>query len=264
MVEPSSISSDPLACSTLAWTYLGLGDALQQIADLGFTQFELVVRGDGVWPGHVDPARLADDPSYATELTDSIAQSGLRCISAGVEHAKTISLVDECRRMQAVVDLIAPLGARVITAFVYDVPEAAQRWQALRAIVEAAGMTLAAETHLGSATQDPKRAIELAAAFNLDITLDASHYIGQGYVPTDWAALCPRVKAVQLRYCVKGNLQEPTDDIDDATISQRFAQLIPAGYTGPIICEQIANPKDPIWFDQIARTRGLLLRSLSH
>jgi hypothetical protein len=91
---------------------------------------------------------------------------------------------------------------------------------------------------------------------DLRLTLDASHYVGQGYAPADWSALLPRVVAVQVRHCRPGELQEPARD--EAAIAARLPDLIPVGFPGPVVCEQIANPGDPDWSDQLAHTRRVL------
>ena len=115
---------------------------------------------------------------------------------------------------------------------------------------------LAAETHLGTATATPDAAAAIADDRNLHLTLDASHYVGQGFVPADWAKLLPRVVAVQVRHCRPGELQEPTSD--PAALAARLDDLMPPGFTGPVVCEQIGQPGSPDWSSQLALTREVL------
>ena len=240
-----------LSCSTLPYTGRSLADALQCIASLGFTHAELVVRGDNVWPGHIDPLRLADDSQYAESLTSTVQASGLAISSAGCEQSAHLSLAEESRRIEALCAWLARSGATTLTIFVYHNAHP-QRWPQLNAIAKHYGITLAAETHLGTATATPSDAIACARTNNLNITLDASHYIGQGFTPQDWEPLISRVSAVQVRHCQPGELQQPTTSISD--IRQRLPDLIPAGYADLIVCEQIANAEDPDWTDQLRIT----------
>ncbi len=244
-----------LACSTLAFTHVPLADALARIRTLGFTAAELVVRGDNVWPGHLDPARLADDAGYGRAALAVQQASGLALASAGCEQASDLPLAEEKRRIAALAAWLAEAGARTLTVFVYE-RDPTQRWRELDAIASAHGLVLAAETHLGTATATPAAAAAVAADRDLRLTLDASHYIGQGFGPADWAPLLPRVVAVQVRHCRPGELQEAS--MDASAIAARLAELVPTGFTGTVVCEQIANPGDQDWSRQLALTRRVL------
>jgi sugar phosphate isomerase/epimerase len=244
-------ATDP-ACSTLAFTGLPLPGALARIRALGFTAAELVVRGDGVWPGHLDPVRLAADPGYGRGAAAALAESGLALASAGCEQAMDLALAEECRRIRALAAWLAAAGARLLTVLVYD-HDHGNRWRELDAIARDHGLVLAAETHLGTATAIPAAAVAVAARRGLRLTLDASHYIGQGFTPPDWAPLLDRVVAVQVRHCRPGELQEPAAGV--AAIRDRLPDLMPRGFAGPVVCEQIANPGDPDWSHQLDLTR---------
>ncbi len=243
------------ACSTLAFTHLPLAEALDRIRVLGFAAAELVVRGDGVWPGHLDPARLADDQGYGRDLLGIVRASGLRLPSAGCHHARDLGWAEERRRALALAPWLAEAGATLLTEFVYDHDDP-RRWRELAAIAADHGLVLAAETHLGTATATPAAVCAVAAVRDLRLTLDASHYIGQGFTPADWAPLLPRVVAVQVRHCRPGELQETSDD--PRAIAARLDDLIPPGFAGPVVCEQIAQPGAPDWTAQLAVTRAVL------
>lgn len=245
------------ACSTLAFTRLPLAQALERIRAIGFAAIELVVRGDGVWPGHLDPVRLAADPGYGRAVLEAVRASGLALRSAGCEQARDLTLAEERRRIVALAAWLAGAGAALLTVFVYD-RDHPQRWRELAAIAAAHGLDLAAETHLGTATATPAAALAVARERGLHLTLDASHYIGQGFRPADWASLLPLVAAVQVRHCRPGELQEPSRD--EAAVAARLADLVPAGFAGPLVCEQIDNPGDSDWSGQLALTRRLLVR----
>ena len=244
-----------VACSTLAFTHLPLAEALTRIRALGFAAAELVVRGDGVWPGPLDPARLADDQGYGREQLGIVRASGLRLTSAGCHHARDLGLAEERRRAAALAPWLAEAGATLLTEFVYDHDDP-RRWRELAAIAADHGLALAAETHLGTATATPAAAGAVAAARDLRLTLDASHYIGQGFTPADWAPLLPRVVAVQVRHCRPGELQESCDD--PGAIATRLDDLIPTGFAGPVVCEQIAQPGAADWAAQLAVMRRLV------
>nr|MBA3847851.1 hypothetical protein [Planctomycetota bacterium] len=147
-----------IACSTLHLTHRPLVDALEHIAALGFTAWELPIRGDGVWLGHVDPGQLLKDPAHRAMVHAAAARfPGLRCVGAGFEIAHDAPLARECEHFTAACALLRDLGASGIGIFLFDGQAVAssERHAALRSIAVAHGLELSVETHLGTATQDP-------------------------------------------------------------------------------------------------------------
>lgn len=245
-----------LACSSLAFTHLPFKAAAQRISALGFQFLKLPVRGDGVWSGHLDPGALLKDPSLGNRLADDLNASGLKLMGAGCEMSSTTDLAEECKRHEALTDWLAAQGAKHLTIFVYDDPRAKRRWETLREISHDRGLVLSVETHLGTGAMNPHRAIELCEEMDLAITLDASHYVGQGYEPKDWRPLMDRVANVQVRCCVEGELQDQSEDIND--IQTCLEKLIPPGWEGPVVCEQIHHDGED-WTHQMEVTREALL-----
>lgn len=252
-----------IAASTLAYTQQSLDRALARLVGHGFTTVELPARGDGVWPGHIDPQALAEDTSVGAQLSASLQAAGVQLASVGVEHAADLPLAREYQRVRALAAWMAEQGAQHLTVFAYPADHAAERWRELRAIASDHGLSIGVETHLGTATANPADAIALAEALDLTITLDASHYVGQGYQPDDWHALEARVRAVQVRHCQAGELQQPISAVDNGSADQlaaSLARLIPDGYSGTIVCEQIDHPGGPDWGPQLVATHQALKR----
>lgn len=80
----------PVACSTLPFTHRPLAEALSRIAGLGFTAWELPIRGDGVHLGHLDPDLLRQDSGVGELIMEAHrAHPGSRCVGAVFEIAKS-------------------------------------------------------------------------------------------------------------------------------------------------------------------------------
>ncbi|HYE07116.1 MAG TPA: TIM barrel protein [Planctomycetota bacterium] len=252
-----------IACSTLHLTHRPLVDALEHVARLGFTAWELPMRGDGVWQGHVDPARLLDDPDHRAMVRAAAARfPELRCVGAGFEIAHDAPLARESAQFAAACALLRELGASGIGIFLFDGQPVAsrERHAALRAIATAHGLELSVETHLGTATQDPARARGLAAELDLRLCVDFSHWVGQGIEPDAFGDLIPRAAHIQVRGCAAGAVEQGVDDeAQVAALARRVRACTPAGYAGWYAIEYIDRARD--WDRSIARCREAIGRA---
>ena len=250
-------------CSSLAFTSLPLAEALARIRALGFTQVELPVRCDQVWPGHLDAQDLMDAPDAGDAVATTLATSGLTLSGVGYEGRKDQPLTGELPRFSALASLVARMGGRTITVFLYDdgaVPSQV-RYPALLAVAREHGLQLLVETHLGTATADPVRALELTRELDLRLCLDASHYVVQGFLLAAWAPLLASVDTVQVRRCLPGSIQlagpRQADEVD-------LAVLLPSGFTGAVVIEYIDlndGPASACWDATIAEVRTTLVRA---
>jgi sugar phosphate isomerase/epimerase len=245
-----------LSCSSLAFTSLPMAEALDRMQRLGFTRWEIPVRCDGVWPGHLDADMLLRNRGATAELTAVIRSSGLQLDSAGYEGRHDTPLADELPRVRALASWLADLGAQRLTVFLYNHGAAplTMRYAALLAIATNHGLDLCVETHLGTALANPERALALIRDLGLRLCLDASHYVVQGLAPATWAALLPAVAAVQIRRCspLAMQLDGPPDPHE---VPLPF--LLPANLSSIPVIEYIDQHDGPDSAHWDAAIRGL-------
>lgn len=101
------------------------------------------------------------------------------------------------------------------------------------------GVRVSIEPHLGSVAQTPQGAEELCAlAPGLELTLDYSHFIYQGFAHDEIAALSPRARHVHVRGARAGRMQAP---LRESTID--FEGMVEAleatGYAGDLSLEYL-------------------------
>ena len=107
------------------------------------------------------------------------------------------------------------------------------------ASARARGVRLSVEPHLGSVAQTPESAEELCTlAPGLELTLDYSHFIYQGFAHDEIAALSPRARHVHVRGARAGRMQVP---LRESTID--FEGMVGAleatGYSGDLSLEYL-------------------------
>ena len=101
------------------------------------------------------------------------------------------------------------------------------------------GLRLSIEPHLGSVAQTPQSADELCTlAPGLELTLDYSHFVYQGFDHDQIAVLCPRARHVHVRGARGGRMQAP---LRESTIDFEgmVEALDAAGYRGDLSLEYL-------------------------
>jgi sugar phosphate isomerase/epimerase len=233
-----------IGCSTLSFTHRPLAEALGTIAKLGFSGWELPIRGDKVHLGHIDPDVLIADPACAAGVrTAQAVFPQLRCLGAGFELSRKSPLDREVKLFDACCALLAELKAPAVTVFLFDDGAApcVERYRALKQAAQARGLRLQVETHVSTATANPERALELCKELDLALTLDASHYLRQNYGIADIVPLAPFVRHVQIRGCNPGILECPTDGKAERALHDA---ILPSTYAGDVVVEYINRDKD--------------------
>ena len=228
-----------LAASSLTFGGLPLEPALEALRELGCTAVELAAH-EG-W-AHVDPSTLADDPERVAATAAAVGRTGLRVVAlnAGLRTPDP----DTARRQAgALADLALRLGARVLTLPAGRDLRAATAWLApLLATVQARGVTLAVETHIGALTESPAAAVALCQDLpGLRLTLDPSHYWAGPAQGRGWEAVLPLVAHLHLRDAGRGGwaqiqMAPGTGAVDFAQV---LAGLRLAGYSGALAAEYI-------------------------
>lgn len=229
-----------LAASTLTFSRLPLAAALDGLVGLGCTAVELAAH-EG-W-AHVAPSALVADPAAPQETVAAVARSGLGVVALNAGTRAADATV-ACRRVEALADLAAALGASVLTlpAGQGTTAAAAERFAPLLAAAQARGVTLAVETHIGALTEDPQAALALCQALpGLRLTLDPSHYWSGPAQGRGWEAIVPLVAHVHLRDAGRAGWDQiqmapGQGDVDwDAVLTA----LRQAGYAGALAAEYL-------------------------
>ncbi|MFW6217442.1 MAG: sugar phosphate isomerase/epimerase family protein [Verrucomicrobiota bacterium] len=233
----SSIScpGDPTewVCSSLAFTHCALPEALRAISDLGFSGAELAVRGDGVWPGHVDADALLQAPGkISREIQAAMDSSGVQISSAGFHVSDRHPLQAELERFNATCELVASVGGKAISVFLLASVDATAeaRYAAFAHAAEASGVRLFVETHRNTLTENPQDALRWAQQLGARLNLDYDHYRSQGYGFADYEPLLPFVGMMQIR------------EAEEPRLEDHCLPILGAGFSGQITLEHLQMP----------------------
>lgn len=227
-------------CSTLAHRELPLAEGLARIAALGFATIELGIFDDYT---HLTVSDLEADPAgVRRELVATVERAGLRAVS--LNTAVPLDAPDVARaRFGHLLDLATELGAGFVTveapASGTPLERAAEQLAPLVAQAQAAGISVAVETHVFLVTELPADAARLAALVpGLGLTLDPAHFAagpGRGH-PLD--AVYPSVRNLHVRDAgatwAEIQLDMGTGTVDFPAV---FAALDAHGYDGLCVIE---------------------------
>ncbi len=230
-----------IACSTLCFTQQPLDEALQRIAQLGFSYVDLGVQR---W-SHVSAREIAHSgEEIANSLQHSLQQAGveLAAMNVGLDRSADVSLAEQ---VSAVCALAAShnLPAICINAPASDTPleSAIAELRQLAAIASRSDVTLCLETHVNCLTELPAVAVQLVESVpNLGIALDPSHFYAGPWQGREFSATYPHTRIVHLRDAgsTLDRLHMPpgTGRVDFAGL---LAGLVQQGYAGPLSVEYI-------------------------
>jgi sugar phosphate isomerase/epimerase len=248
----------PLACGDHSFPLLEHDKAMQVVAMLGFTGFDLALMGNRsqVRPEHIH----GDVPGQAVHLKREIEAKGLRLSDVFVipwtdfetlapnhpdadERAKARALFADALELAARIE--AP-GMTMLPGISWpgqsvqdSMTRAAEelQWRAERAAH--LGLRFSVEPHIGSIVSTPEAVSQLLdLAPGLELTLDYTHFVAQGIPEHRVDPLIARARHFQARGARPGRAQCA---MKDSTISyERIVdQMIASGYDGYIAIEYV-------------------------
>ena len=230
-----------LTCSTLCFTQNPLDEALRRIGHLGFRYVDLGVQR---W-AHLSAAELVHSgQDIAASLQRGLAQANvsLSTMNVGLERDAIVSLAEQTAAVCALA------ASHELTAICINAPangtsleSGIRELRHLAAVAARYQVTLCLETHINCLTEIPDTALDLvAAAPNVGLALDPSHFYAGPWQGRDISATYPHTRIVHLRDA--GNspdkiLVPPGEGcVDFSAILRGLAQV---GYTGPLSVEYI-------------------------
>lgn len=240
-----------LACADSAFPKLSHEVALQVIRDLGIGAVDVCV-----FPvyGHIAPDAVRADPAAAAEtLLPALERTGLAVadvflILGGFEEYAVNHPADEVRTeslasFEATVEFarrLASPGVTLLPGVEFDEvgPEAslqlaASELQRRAQLAAEAGLALSFEPHYQSITETPERTLELlAAAPDLSLALDHSHFVFQGFAQEEVDVLIPHARHFHLRQAAEGAMQLPAREgaIDFSRLLVQLREIDYGGY----------------------------------
>ncbi|MFI6285365.1 sugar phosphate isomerase/epimerase family protein [Streptomyces sp. NPDC051018] len=251
-----------LSCCDTTFPLLGHRQTCELVRLLGFDAVDIALWGSR---SHINAQEAASDPAgWSRRIEEHTASQGLTVADLfAIPHADYAVMAvnnpsaDERARGRAwfrrIVELAALLGVDGITLVPgLDFPGEPHAGSLRRAAVElavradiagAAGVRLSVEPHIGSVISSPDDTRELLdLAPGLEVTLDYSHFVMQGYAPGDLDPLLGRVRHVQARGARPDRLQVGMKE-NTIDFSRMLDALETAGYRGRIATEYL-------WIDE--------------
>lgn len=193
-----------LAISSLTWKSQPLVTAVKKAARLGFTWVDLGILS---W-SQFGPLELIDSfDRCIMPVKAALEEYGLRVssLNAGIEDSpvdpdgllQSKALCRAARLLKAAAGVTLPPPASG-----QSIRDAARALKPRVALFADEGVPLMIETHMHSLTESlPDTLLLLEAVPGLQVTLDASHYLVQGYQPDEIAALRSRTGHAHIRAC---------------------------------------------------------------
>lgn len=255
-----SAQTMPLSCGDHSFRMLEHEQALRLVKLLGIDRLDLALMG-GASPVQPEQVR-ADIPGWAETLGARVAAAGLEFADLFVIPGDFRTLAanhpdaDERARSRALFEDMLELASRLeipgmtmLPGVVWDEDDAdgdlarsaeELQWRAERA--RARGVRFSVEAHMESVAQTPERALELLSqAPDLELTIDYTHFVAQGFEPEAVHPLIARSRHMHARGGRPGRGQCGLRDssIDYRDIVRRLQE---AGYDGHIAIEYVWIP----------------------
>lgn len=216
-----------LTCTSFSFPLLSFADAARVIALIGIPNLDVGAHEGGC---HIQPSAVEAQPAQTTEeirratasaglgISDFFATFGEGFRNRPVNTPDPAEREANRQRFRAIVTVSRAIGAKGITLLPGVIWEelGAERslelsiaeLQSLVPIAHDAGLRLSVECHLESVAESPDRALELVQSVpGLQLTLDYSHFIANGF---DAAAVHPLIPAAghfHARQAANGYLQ---------------------------------------------------------
>jgi sugar phosphate isomerase/epimerase len=247
-----------LSCGDHSFPVLPHEQTVELVKMLGFDAFDLAVMGNR---SHVRPEDIRDDiPGWAGRLEERIRGRGLEiadvfCIPWTDFAVMAPNNPDAAERERGtelfrdMLELTVRMGAPGLTMVPgLDFPHESHEESLARAAEElarradearAAGVRFSIEPHVGSVCGTPEdvaRLVELAPG--LELTLDYTHYVSQGFADADVEPLVAHARHFHARGGAPGRVQCA---LKDSTIDYGRAvdALRDAGYDGALAVEYV-------------------------
>ncbi len=247
-----------LSCGDHSFPVLPHEQTVELVKMLGFDAFDLAVMGNR---SHVRPEDIRDDiPGWAGRLEERIRGRGLEiadvfCIPWTDFAIMAPNNPDAAERERGtalfrdMLELTVRMGAPGLTMVPgLDFPHESHGESLARAAEElarradearAAGVRFSIEPHVGSVCGTPEdvaRLVELAPG--LELTLDYTHYVSQGFADADVEPLVAHARHFHARGGAPGRVQCA---LKDSTIDYGRAvdALRDAGYDGALAVEYV-------------------------
>jgi sugar phosphate isomerase/epimerase len=247
-----------LSCGDHSFPVLPHTQTVELVKMLGFEAFDLAVMGNR---SHVRPEVIREDiPGWAGRLEERIRGRGLEiadvfCIPWTDFATMAPNHPDEAERARGtgmfrdMLELTVRLGAPGLTMVPgIDFPgetheeslaRAAQELQRRALEAHGAGVRFSIEPHVGSVCGTPAdvgRLVELAP--ELELTLDYTHYVSQGFAEAELEPLLPHTRHFHARGGATGRVQCA---LKDSTIDYGRAveALLAYGYDGALAVEYV-------------------------
>ncbi len=192
-----------IACSTLCFGRLPLSEALQSIAELEFSKYEVAIHETR---GQLRPSDVAADVNTIAQrlrMGPGLTPAAF-CVSFQAPDEEEAS-----RQFRAVCRLARLTAVPIVTIQAGPAdsgldPEI-ERLKRLTALAESDGVQLTVATEIGTLTEDPDRAVHLCQRVpGLGLTFDPSHYVAGPYSNKSYDSVYPFVRHVRLRDTGKG------------------------------------------------------------
>jgi sugar phosphate isomerase/epimerase len=247
-----------LSCGDHSFPVLPHEQTVELVKMLGFDAFDLAVMGNR---SHVRPEDIRDDiPGWAGRLEERIRGRGLDiadvfCIPWTDFAVMAPNNPDDAERERGtglfrdMLELTVRVGAPGLTMVPgLDFPHESHAESLARAAEElkrradeahAAGVRFSIEPHVGSVCGTPEdvaRLVELAPG--LELTLDYTHYVSQGFSDAEVEPLVAHARHFHARGGAPGRVQCA---LKDSTIDygRAVAALREAGYDGALAVEYV-------------------------
>jgi sugar phosphate isomerase/epimerase len=233
--------------------------AIELIARMGFEGFDVSLTSTGT---HLRPDTvMADIAGWAGRLEERVRGRGLEfadivCLIASDFRSMAVNSPDGAERergeeyFRAVLEFAARVGSPGLTMIPgVDWPEheehsislqrAARELERRAQVAHERGIRLSIEPHIGSVCQAPADVLALCEmAPSLELTLDYTHFIIQGYDTTEVDPLVPHARHVHARGATRERLQaslrQNRIDYDHVT-----DVLLDSGYAGYVAIEYL-------------------------
>ena len=250
----------PIACSTLCFTQRPLDEAFQGIARLGFRYVDLGVQR---WAHVSAPAIAQAGADFAVTLRRGLERNNLElsAMNVGLERDAAVSLEEQVAAVCALAaDHALPAICINPPANGTPVETALVELRTLAAVAARYDVALCLETHVNCLTELPAVAARLAAAApNLGIALDPSHFYAGPWQGRDYAAVFPHTRIVHLRDAGDSPAQilvPPGEgNVDFAGLLNGLAQC---GYQGPLAVEYIDTRVAPdAYHEHLAQVKAM-------